>query len=193
MSLESDAIPRTPEGDAPPGERAGLSGWLRYLGFQGTANTAPPRRWSRHNMCLVSDEAELSAYQPGPRGYVGGTRAAVLAEFSYFEIQAGTTGARVTLSCGTTAAGRYTVTAAQFALNNVVSRTIAWGDTQRRGTSTCRSGSSGLEVSADGASVLLSTTQPEVWLAPGMYLYVWRTTANQAFDAGFSIKEPGSA
>jgi hypothetical protein len=198
--LSTDALPPTPQGDAPPGEKFGLGGWLRVLGFQGSARTAPPRGWRRHLVALVSDESELAQYSPGPRGTVGGVQAGggtLLA----FQFRAGNAGCRARFTLGEVTGGAgYQVSYAvidAIALVGPTTLVVTWSDTRRLGETTGQRGTLAAAPLTNQASIAVpaggSVTAPdEVWIAPGRALVFWGLAAGGAAALTVHLREPGS-
>lgn len=179
---------------APPGERLGLSGWLRGLGFTGSDQIAPPRVWERQNVALISDEHELTNFNPGPRGTGGGQQTLVAAEFSMFQLTGGVTGARVTFIPSVNAqfrVGAPFVFSAGSVDCGIDSSDLAKPCTSRlfRGTVTA------VQIPANAAThtgLGAWVGVPELWVPPGRVLAVWALTVAAAMNAGFVLREPGS-
>ncbi|HKX47003.1 MAG TPA: hypothetical protein VJP77_09900 [Planctomycetota bacterium] len=80
---------------APAGERLGLAGWVRKLGWQLTGDRrTPPRVWTRENMHMVSDESDLTSYLAGPRATSGATCAVQVGSFLAVRVIAGEAGCK---------------------------------------------------------------------------------------------------
>jgi len=201
VSLASDARPPTPPGDAPPGERLGLGGWFRQLGFQGTGTLAPPRLWNRRNVCVVSDERELVSYTPGPRGTGGGVPTTLAAQFSAMQLVAGDAGARVSFLCTSLAPGlavnlRWRVQPLASTLVAPVDAGLNWHDQRQRGSSVLQSGRLVAVPSAVGPFLVAlpgMPWSPEQWVPPGSALVLWDNAVNETFAAAFNVWEPASA
>lgn len=180
---------------APPGERLGLSGWLRALGFTGSDQIAPPRSWERLNVALISDEHELTSFNPGPRGTGGGTQLlAGAAEHSAFQLTGGVTGARVTFAPSANVGFRV---GAAFAFSAApVDCGIDSSDTARPCTSRLFRGTiNAALIPANGATFFATGSwvgQPELWVPPGRVLTVWHNTPNATVFLAFVLREPGS-
>lgn len=180
----------------PPGERLGLSGWLRALGFTGSDEIAPPRRWERLNVALISDEHELTSFTPGPRGTGGGTQLLVAGEHSTFQLFGGTTGARVTFAPSVNVSFRVGGPFA-FTVPPGTDCGIDSSDPARACTSRLFRGSvTAAQIPANAATFFATGSwvgQPELWVPPGRVLSVWAITAGATLFAAFVLREPGSA
>ena len=186
------------ERGAPPGERLGLSGWLRALGFKGSNEIAPPRDWTRQNVALISDESELTSFLPGPRGTGGGTQAGVAAEFAAFMLVAGATGARVTFQ--PSANCRHRVQAIQTFSATAPGPTgplplDSSDPLERPCTSVYFRGSLVAEPTVNAATFTATASwvgQPEIWVPPGRVLLIWAITAAALMHLDMCVREPGS-
>lgn len=175
---------------APPGERLGLSGWLRALGFTGSDQIAPPRVWERQNVSLVSDERELASFTPGARGRVGGAQPGVAAVISAFQVVAGDGGLRVGFA-PVGATWQYAVLP-PVALANVTALPINWSDPTRVGTATAARGTLAAVPFASapqGATLASVWSVFEEWVPPGQAFVLWHLTVNTALTAAFTFSE----
>lgn len=179
---------------APPGEKLGLSGWLRSLGFTGSDQIAPPRVWSRLNVAVISDESELTSFSPGPRGTGGGFQLGVALEHSMYQLTGGNNGARVVMNPSVNAAFRvgapFTFSAAGVDCG-IDSSALNQPCTSRlfRGTVTAA------QIPANAATFTALGTwigQPELWVPAGRVLAVWGITAGGSVSAAFVLREPFS-
>ena len=196
MSLDSTGRTATPQEDAPPGERLGLVGWLRGLGFQGSGRNAPPRRWDRQNVCVVSDESDLVSANYGPRGISGGNVAAVVAEFSCFEITAGPSGVRVWAAHPSSQIARFGYRGAATTLTGGGTLVpVQSTDPAQVAQTRVLAGTAPADPALPGdAPDQIGAWAPTfIWVAPGRRLLVYRTTANVLLDLALILEEPGSA
>lgn len=173
--------------------RRGWSGWLRALGF---ADWHPPRWvWRVQHVVVVGDDRELTSYIPGPRASAGGTRLAVVADFSVFQLLGGTTGARAAYNGSVNT--KFMVDAPRT-LNNNTNLPIHSSEPARPATSRAQSGSLLAEPEPTGnAATILGTTgwagaPTDIWVPPGRALIVWTLNANATLNCAFLWKEPGS-
>jgi hypothetical protein len=172
---------------APAGERFSLAGWLRALGFVGSDQIAPPRRWERQNVALVSDERELASFAPGARGRVGGTvPAGAAGTIATIQIVAGDNGLRIWMGVQANAF-QWSVLSPQVIGAPLVVLPINWSDPQRIGTATASKGTvpaipnvNGPQITA-GASIW--NPAPEIWVPPGQALLVWQTNPTTAIGS----------
>lgn len=194
--LASTGRPPTPTENAPPGERLGLLGWIRALGFQGSGRNAPPRRWERQNVCIVSDESDLVSATYGPRGIAGGQVAAVVAEFSLVEIQAGPSGVRVWAGHAASQTARFGYRSAATALTGGGTLVpVQSTDPAQPCLTRVLAGTAAVDPATPGdAPDSIGAWAPTfIWVAPERRVVVYRTTANVPLDLAMILEEPGSA
>lgn len=176
----------------PIGEKLGLSAWQRWLGFQG--HPTPERLWTRQQVCIVSDESDLVSPTYGPRGISGGQQPSVVAEWSAWVVQAGEAGCRVWFGYATTQIARFGYRSALPALTGGGTPvTVQWSDPAQQGRSRVLTGSLAADPAASGdAHWVLGPMHTPVFVAPGTFLLLYRTTAAAILDVSLVIEEHGS-